>query len=108
MVTRTIRVRSWLPVVLVAAVFLLQVFSPARAILFVFIALASVLFISWLWARALARCRQDERGAGRSRVQPMPSMPLASRPAFFQAGQGLCLLEQVVVERDGCPHDLIL
>ncbi|MGI6367403.1 MAG: DUF58 domain-containing protein [Anaerolineae bacterium] len=55
MVTRTIRVRSWLPVVLVAAVFLLQVFSPARAILFVFIALASVLFISWLWARALAR-----------------------------------------------------
>ena len=44
MVTRTIRVRSWLPVVLVAAVFLLQVFSPARAILFVFIALASALF----------------------------------------------------------------
>lgn len=55
MVTRTVRVRSWLLIILVLGLFVLQVFSPARAIFFVFIALASVLAISYFWASTLSR-----------------------------------------------------
>jgi uncharacterized protein (DUF58 family) len=55
MIRRSIQIRSWLPLVLVVFLFVLQIFSPARAILFVLIALGSVLVMSYLWARMLSR-----------------------------------------------------
>lgn len=55
MVTRTVRIRSWLLIILALGLFILQVFSPARAIFFVFVALASVLAMSYLWAWTLSR-----------------------------------------------------
>jgi len=53
MVSRTIRVRSWLPLVLVPVLFVLQLFTPARAILFVLVALTSAILLSYIWARQL-------------------------------------------------------
>lgn len=55
MLSRSVTVRSWLPLVLVIFLFVLQIFSPARAILFVLIAMGSVLTMSYLWARMLSR-----------------------------------------------------
>jgi len=55
MLERSVRIRYWLPLVLVAILLVLQVFSPARAILFVLVALSGALLLSYLWAVTLSR-----------------------------------------------------
>jgi len=55
MLERSVRIRYWLPLVLVAILLVLQVFSPARAILFVLVDLSGALLLSYLWAVTLSR-----------------------------------------------------
>ena len=54
MVTVSFRLKSWLPVIIVVVLLILQIFSPAPPIMFVLIAICGVLGLSYLWARQMA------------------------------------------------------
>lgn len=51
----TVRLQSWLPVVLVVGLLLIQIFSPARPIMFILVVLLALLLVAYIWARGLAR-----------------------------------------------------
>jgi uncharacterized protein (DUF58 family) len=54
MLKSTVRLQSWLPVVLVIGLLLIQIFSPARPIMFILVVLFALLLVSFVWARGLA------------------------------------------------------
>ncbi len=55
MLKSQIHVQSWLPIVLVAILLILQIFSPARAIMFLLVVLAGLVLVCYLWVRALGK-----------------------------------------------------
>ncbi len=54
MVTISIRLKSWLPVIMVVVLLALQIFSPAPPIMFVLVAICGVLGVAYFWARQMA------------------------------------------------------
>jgi len=55
MTTRAIRLRSRLPLVLIAVLLFLQVFSPTRATKFVLFALIGTVVVAYVWVRLMTR-----------------------------------------------------
>ncbi len=55
MTTRAIRLRSRLPLVLIAVLLFLQVFSPTRPTKFVLFALVGVVVVNYVWVRSMSR-----------------------------------------------------
>jgi uncharacterized protein (DUF58 family) len=70
MVRTSVRLTSYLPIVVLAILFVFQLFSPAPPVMFVLVVLASVLGISYFWATQMARnvTVQRQRRYGWSQV----------------------------------------
>ena len=55
MAQTSIRLTSGIPVFVTVVLFILQIFSPAPAIMFVLVMIAGVMLVSFIWAKLLAR-----------------------------------------------------
>ncbi len=55
MITVSVHLRSWIPVLVAGVLLFLQIFSPAPPIMSALFVILLVLFISFLWARQLAK-----------------------------------------------------
>lgn len=55
MIKTSLKMTSWVPLVTVVILLLLQIFSPAPAIMFILVVISGVLLISFIWASQMAR-----------------------------------------------------
>jgi len=61
MVVTSVKLRSAIGPIAVAVLLFLQIFSPARAVLFLLLVVSGVLAVSYFWARELGRGIQLRR-----------------------------------------------
>ncbi len=54
MITRSVRLTSWLPVLAAAVLLFIQIFSPSRAIMFMLVILLGLIGVSYVWIRQLS------------------------------------------------------